>query len=166
MVWGVVLASIGAGVEAQPAARPRDELVDIDLHRADVRHALELLAEIAGLHLVFGDEVAGQVTLTLRQVRWSDALRVILRAHGLELERHGDILLVTPAQQFADGRTRELEAREQCQQSAPLRTRILRLSHATAAAMAPVVRATLSPRGSVQVDARTNSLIIRDVDCP
>jgi type II secretory pathway component HofQ len=62
-------------------------------------------------------------------------------------------------------REAQLTRREQCIESAPLHTRIIRLSYANAADMAPHVAATLSKRGSVSVDARTNSLIVRDVDC-
>jgi len=42
---------------------------------------------------------------------------------------------------------------------------VVRPSYASAESLAPVLRANLSPRGSVTVDARTNALLVRDVVC-
>lgn len=43
-------------------------------------------------------------------------------------------------------------------------THVIRVNDARAEDLAAQVRAMLSDRGSVSVDARTNSLIIRDVE--
>jgi type IV pilus assembly protein PilQ len=154
-----------AGARAQ-APEPRAQRIDIDLVRADLHDVLRLLAEIGGVNLVLGEGVAGQVTLKLERVRWQDALRSVLATHGLELEQRGNVLLVARTERFAERRAQQLTEREQCQRSAPLRTRIVPVNYASSHALAALVRDTLSERGSVQVDQRTNSLIVRDVDCP
>ena len=46
----------------------------------------------------------------------------------------------------------------------PLRTVRHTLSYARAADLAPLIKKFLSPRGDVVFDARTNTLIITDVD--
>jgi type IV pilus assembly protein PilQ len=60
---------------------------------------------------------------------------------------------------------REAEARAKLadakQQSGRLETRLIAVSSADAAELAPQVKALLSPRGTVGVDKRTNTLIIR-----
>jgi hypothetical protein len=62
---------------------------------------------------------------------------------------------------------RRLELRCCMRASLPLQTRLVRLSHARAEAIAPLIRMTLqSKRGTVAVDRRTNTLIVRDVVCP
>ena len=45
----------------------------------------------------------------------------------------------------------------------PLKTTLIRVNYASAAEMAQQVKASLSPRGTVTVDPRTNTLIVRDV---
>ncbi|PYQ18536.1 MAG: hypothetical protein DMF81_24640 [Acidobacteria bacterium] len=46
----------------------------------------------------------------------------------------------------------------------PLHTVRYRLSYAKAAELAPLIKKFLSPRGEVVVDARTNTLIITDIE--
>jgi type IV pilus assembly protein PilQ len=146
-------------------AAPPGKRIDLEVHRADVRHVLRLLADVGGVNLVVGDDVSGEVTLRLRRVTWTAALDAVLFAKGLEVEWRGGIAHVARAEVFAARRQREIDRRQQCLDTAPLRTRILRPSYARAAEMAPLVRATLTPRGTVHVDERTNTLVIRDVVC-
>ena len=79
-------------------------------------------------------------------------------------ERRGNILRVAPLKQLeeeANQRARLAKAREL---EGPLVTHIIPVNYANAQALAPLVKETLSERGSVSVDARTNSLIVRDVE--
>ena len=154
------LAESTEGTSSAPHGR-----INIDLHRADLRTVLRLLADVGGVNLVVAEGVEGQLTMRLRQVHWRDALRTVLSLHGLKAEIHDNILHVATAEHFARRRAVLLSAREQCLATAPLRTRLVRVSHADANNMAALVAPTLSARGSVAVDARTNTLIIRDVRC-
>ena len=49
-------------------------------------------------------------------------------------------------------------------ETAPLKTTVMRINNANAADMAAQVKPMLSPWGTVSVDQRTNTLIIRDVE--
>ena len=135
------------------------------MHQADLRNVLRLFAEVGGINIVYGDEVGGQVTLRLRRVPWDDALRAILQARGLGMEWDGTILRVASHETLARERAAQIGERRTCEETAPLRTRIVRLSYARAADVAEHVRARLTPRGRVEIDERTNALIVRDVDC-
>ena len=159
------LSPVHAQAQPRGATAKAEERINLDLKSADLRNVLRLLAEVGGVNLILGDEVRGQVTMRLKQVRWSDALRAVLSLHGLEAELHDTILHVAPASHFAAQREAQLSAREQCLASAPLKTRIVPVSYADARQMAALIRPTLTSRGSVSVDARTNSLIVRDVEC-
>jgi type IV pilus assembly protein PilQ len=141
--------------------------VDIDLAGADVRNVLRLFAEIGDVNFVFDDEVNGKVTVVLKRVRWDRALHAILRAKGLEMEQEGNIIRVARAETLAKERAARLEAQRLCRDEGPLHTRLIRPSNARAEDLAPLLRAQLrSKRGSVAIDARTNTLVIRDVRCP
>lgn len=149
------------------AREPREsKRISLDVSKASVQDVLRMLADVGRLNLVAGEDVQGTVTLKLRDVPWTQALDVVLAARGLGMEKRGNILRVAPLkvlQEETEARGRLAQAREQL---LPLRTWFVPLSYARAADMVPQVKPLLSARGSVSMDARTNTLIITDVDLP
>ena len=149
------------------AREPREaRRISLDVSKADVHDVLRMLADVGRLNLVTSDDVQGTVTLKLRNVPWGEALDVVLSSRGLGMERQGNILRVAPLkalQEEADARERLARAHEKL---APLRTWMVPVSYARAAELLPHVKELLTPRGSVSVDARTNTLIITDVERP
>lgn len=147
------------------AAPPRAETrrISIDVVRADVHDVLRMLAEMGKVNVVVSDEVKGKVTLKLRDVPWNQVLDTVLSTHGLGQERTGNVVRVAPLKRL----TEEAEARAKLKQSreelAPLNTYFIPVSHARAADLLPHVKAQLSPRGRVSVDARTNTLVVTDI---
>jgi type IV pilus assembly protein PilQ len=173
LLAALFVAGSAADVSARPSLTPRRaraprataKRIDVSFNRADIHNVLRFFARIGNVNIVAGDGVRGRVTLRLRRMRWTMALRVVLKAKGLELARVGkDIYLVAPRAKLAKQRGRRLSGRARCLATAPLVTRLYRLSYADAAKVAVHARATLrSRRGSVTVDRRTNTLIVRDV---
>jgi type IV pilus assembly protein PilQ len=162
-----ILCSVVVHDPADARVRDRTPRVDINLANADLRNVLRLFAEVGNVNVVFDEKVGGTVTVMLRRVRWDRALRAILRSKGLGIEREGNILRVARAETLAKERAARLDARRLCRDEGPLHTRLIRPSHARAEELAPLLRAQLkSKRGSVEVYARTNTLVIRDVHCP
>ena len=94
---------------------------------------------------------------------WTDALRVVLLTAGLDSQREGSVIWVAPASTLERTRTRALDAAAQHDDTAPLQTRLIPVRYANATELAASVRGLLSPRGTVSVDVRTNTLIVRDV---
>jgi type IV pilus assembly protein PilQ len=121
---------------------------------------------VGGVNIVLGDESSRQVTLSLRDVPWDMALRVTLLTVGLDMEWVGDVIYVDTTEALAARRQARIERYRQCLETAPLRTTVIRLAHARAAELLPLVRSILTERGRAVVDERTNSIVIRDVDCP
>lgn len=166
-----IACALAACLAAAPAGAEQGRLptrrVDLSLHQADIHNVLRLFADIGRVNIVCADEVSGTVTMTLRGVRWDVALRAILRSKGLDMAWEDNVIRVAPAAALAEERRARVDAAESCLATAPLQTRIIRVSHADAEAVAALALANLrSPRGSVAVDARTNTVIVRDVDCP
>lgn len=162
-----VALSLSAGPAAAEQGRLPTRRVDLSLHQADIHNVLRLFADIGRVNIVCADEVSGTVTMTLRGVRWDVALRAILRSKGLDMTWDDTVIRVAPAAALAAERQARVDAIERCLATAPLQTRIIRVSHADAETVAALARASLrSARGSVTVDARTSALIVRDVDCP
>lgn len=137
----------------------------LDFVRADVRNVLRLFADLGDVNILYGEDVDGDITLKLRDVPWETALRMILKTKGLEMEREGNLIRVAKAETFARERDAELDARDACLKTAPLRTRFVRVNYADPNQIAELIKPTLTPRGSVVVDSRTRTLVIRDVNC-
>lgn len=138
--------------------------ISLELHDADLHSVLRLFAEVGRFNLVTSEEVSGKVTLRLRNVPWDEAFRAVVASKGLGVEQTGSIVRVAPLARLAE----EAEARRRLQDAElaarPLTVRLIPVSYASAEELARQVKPLLSPRGSVSVDARTNTLIVRDVE--
>ncbi len=137
--------------------------IDLDFKDADIHNILRLLAEVGGVNVVTSDDVSGAVTIRMRDVPWDQALDVILQAKGLGAERKGNLIRVAPQEVLEKERELALARQKQQVALAPLETRLVPVSYATAKDVEPRVRELLTDRGSVSVDERTNVLIVRDI---
>jgi len=137
--------------------------IDLDFKDADIHNILRLLSEVGGVNVVTADNVGGSVTIRMRDVPWDQALDVVLQAKSLGMVRQGNLLRVAPLSQLEQEREAAIARQKQQQQLAPLETRLVPVSYATAQNLQPRVRELLTERGSVSVDTRTNMLIVRDI---
>ena len=143
------------------------ERLSLNFQDIEVRAILQLIADFTGLNMVASDTVGGNVTLRLKNVPWDQALDIILRAKGLGMRQIDNVIMVAPNAEIAAREKLELEANKQVEELAPLRTEFIQINYAKADELAFLVKAPenslLSERGSVTVDARTNTLIVQDV---
>ncbi|MBK6848064.1 MAG: hypothetical protein IPG96_11205 [Proteobacteria bacterium] len=137
--------------------------IDLDFKDADIHNILRLLSEVGDVNIVTGDAVGGRVTIRMLNVPWDQALDVILRAKGLGQVREGNLLRVAPQADLEKEREAEIARQKQMMMLQPLETRLIPLSYAQASQMLPKLQYTLSPRGKVTYDDRTNTVIARDV---
>jgi len=137
--------------------------IDLDFKDADIHNILRLLSEVGGVNVVTADNVGGTVTIRMRDVPWDQALDVVLQAKALGMVRQGNLLRVAPLAQLEQEREAAIARQKQQQQLAPLETRLVPVSYATADELQPRVRELLTERGTVSVDTRTNMLIVRDI---
>lgn len=150
------------------------EKLSLNFQNIEVRAVLQLLAEFTGMNLVTSDTVQGSLTLRLRDVPWDQALDIILKTKGLDKRISGNVMLVAPAAEILARERQELEARRQLVDLEPLFSDFIEISFAKASDIAGILQSAssqsggsdrvgfLSERGSVTVDERTNSLLIRD----
>lgn len=140
------------------------EPVSMEFQNAELRSVLRTFTEISGLNLVLDPRVAGVVDVALVDVPWDQALAVILRANGLGHEVDGTVVRIAPLATLA---AEEEERRARAEQQAlagELMVATRALGYARAGDLADLVtRTVLSPRGQVQIDGRTNTLIIADL---
>jgi type IV pilus assembly protein PilQ len=149
---------------ARAATPPSEARISVDFKDADIVDIVRLLSEVGNFQVVIDPGTSCKLTLKLKEVPWDSALDVALRVCGLGSETDGGIVRVAPvAKLTAEHQERRRLAEEQ-RLNRPLRTVRYTLSYARAAELAPLIKKFLSPRGDVVFDARTNTLIITDVD--
>ena len=153
------------------------EKLSLNFQDIEVRSVLQLIADFTSLNLVASDTVSGRITLRLQNVPWDQALELILKTKGLDKRTSGNVMLVAPADEIAARERLELEAANQNEQLVQLRSEYIQVSYAKAADLQTMItsgintnntagsasNSLLSPRGSVSIDARTNTLIIQDI---
>ncbi len=86
---------------AARAAAERPDVISIDLKDTDIRDVLRAFAELEHFNLVIDPEVRGSVTVRLENVRWQDALEVILRSNGLGWVLSGNVVRAAPVAKLA-----------------------------------------------------------------
>ena len=163
------------------------EPLSMEFQDVEIRSVLDILAQFTEMNIVANDSVTGNITLRLINVPWDQALDIILKSKNLGKRENGNVILVAPATELAEQEARELEAQQAVESFAPLRTEYIRLSYAKAQDVLTLIsqgsgssgssiggtggianrandnNTLLSDRGTVTVDERTNTLIIKDV---
>ncbi|HEX4347619.1 MAG TPA: type IV pilus secretin PilQ [Vicinamibacterales bacterium] len=133
---------------------------------ADLKSVLEAIADQEGFNLSVDPDVRGTVNTHFVSVPWDQALDQILRSNKLGYVVDGTIVRIAPITTLAtesDDRRKLADAQAN---EGELHTLAKTLSYAKADELVPVLMKsnTLSPRGTVQTDPRTNTLIITDLE--
>lgn len=164
----VVKPKPALSAKAQQAQPYQGDPISLDFQDVPVRQVLQIIAQVNGFNLVTTDTVTGNVTINLKDVPWDQALDMILKIKGLDKRREANILLIAPAEELAARETQQLQSQKQVADLSPLRSHNIQINYAKASELAPILKSSdssiLSDRGSVTVDERTNTLIIRDTD--
>ena len=143
------------------------ERLSLNFQNIEVRAVLQLIADFTGLNMVTSDAVGGNVTLRLKNVPWDQALDIILKSRGLGMRQNGNVVMVAPQEELTARERVELEANQQIEELAPLRTEFMQINYANATDLSGLIIAgdnkLTSERGTVSIDQRTNTLIVQDV---
>jgi type IV pilus assembly protein PilQ len=138
--------------------------VSLDFQQADLRAVLRVFSEISGLNIVIDPAVQGTVDVALRDVPWDQALDIILRANKLGYLVDGTIVRIAPLSALADEEAQRRKLADEQSLSGDLHVFTKTLSYARAEELQALLsRSALSQRGTVQVDPRTNTIIITDL---
>jgi len=138
--------------------------ISLDFQGADLRAVLRTFSEISGLNIVIDPAVTGTVDVALRDVPWDQALDIILAANKLGYIIDGTIVRIAPLSVLADEQSQRRKVAEEQALAGQLEVLTKTLSYAKADELqALLTKSALSQRGTVQVDPRTNTLIITDL---
>ena len=162
--------------------------ISLDFQDIEVRRVLQLLADFTEINMVTADSVQGNITLRLKDVPWDQALDIILKTKNLDKRRNGSVIWIAPVTELIKAEEEEAKAIAQSVKLAPLQTEYIQLSYAKATDIEKLITqgknssngsnsnssgsgsdplgdsvgSLLSPRGTISVDPRTNTVIVND----
>ncbi|WP_422126308.1 type IV pilus secretin PilQ [Vibrio aestuarianus] len=144
------------------------KLISINFQDIPVRSVLQLIADYNEFNLVVSDSVVGNLTLRLDGVPWQQVLDIILQVKGLDKRVEGNVIIVAPKQELDSREKQQLEKARLAEELGDLRSEIININFAKASDIAEMIGgegplSMLSQRGSISVDERTNSLLIREL---
>lgn len=158
MVWMISpsIAVVSATVTVQGTISVKKESADVggpvftlEFRDADLKDVLRALGQENGMNVIIGEDVNGKLTLSFQRVTIHEAFDAILKINNLISFQDGTIIRVVKSP-FGEGENN-------------MATEIIPINFATAKESADTVKTLLSKQGSVAIDGRTNSLIIRDL---
>ena len=168
VVVGAGGASAGARLSGQPPAvgpTYAGDPVSMDFQNADLRAVLRVFAEISALNIVIDPSVRGEVNVALTEVPWDQAFDVILRANGLGYELDGTVVRIASIERLQEETQARAALARRAAEAGELAVFTRTLSYARADDLVPLITGTsLSSRGEVFTDPRTNTLIVRDLE--
>ncbi len=175
------------GCKAYGCAGFVGEPINLKVVNADIRDILNYITEQYGINFVIDNSVKQvPVTVNVNEVPWNMALDSILESQDLAIQVKGPILRVAESTKLAKENAVKLEIESGKLDGASLYTEFVRLNYACAGSCGSqtgfkggstggaggggedqgilgVVKKRLSRRGAVEVDSRSNTLIITDV---
>ncbi|MDQ6995432.1 MAG: type IV pilus secretin PilQ [Mariprofundaceae bacterium] len=181
----MVLARMTNGNKKDPNFAYKGQKVTFDFKDIDIRNALKLISEMSDLNIIMSDDVTGTLTMRLVDVPWDQALDLILSARGLGHEKVGNVMRIAPMEVLRAEYKTKLETREGSLKLEPLITEFITPSFAkvqdiqtllassggkgagnssggSGAGKASGSNGLLTGRGSILIDQRTNTLIVKD----
>lgn len=161
-------------VTAQLQDTGRADLIPIlGFEGADVRSVLTVIGDHGDVNIIFDSRVTGQITMQLRQVTWVETLEAVMKQ--LDLVSIPDIdtlkggvpegttfIEIMRRTDFNNREQQKLQQERDISVSQKVETHIIRVNHSTASEIQTAVMPLSSPEGLINIDARTNRLIVRD----
>ena len=125
--------------------------ITLDLEKADINTVLRAIGEVGKVNIITTPNVRGEISVHLKNIPWRDALYAILETNGYAAIEEENIIKVMTIQEL-----------EEIKRTLRVSSKIFRIRYANAKDMIKVLQPLLSAQGVIQVEKRTNSLMVRD----
>jgi type IV pilus assembly protein PilQ len=140
--------------------------ISLDFKDADLQNIFRIIAEVSNLNIITSDDVRGKVTLRLINVPWDQALDLVLQAKSLGARQEGNVIRIAPLAALRTEERARLDARKEVEKlkaTLEAETVTIPVSYTKAADLQPKIKDLLSEGGKIQIDDRTNTIVIRDL---
>lgn len=136
---------------AQTLELAEPNTITLNFNEADILDVLRLLSYKSGINIVAGADVAGLVTIHLKDVTWQEALDIITQSNGYAYTRSGNIVIVGTFESL-----RKIKEEERfLNEMDSLVSKVFVLKYLDANDVKPVIEPQLSSRGKVTILRKT-----------
>ncbi|MBI2606564.1 MAG: type IV pilus secretin PilQ [Deltaproteobacteria bacterium] len=144
--------------------------ITIQLRDTEIQDVFRAISEASEFNIILGDDVKGKMTINLIEVPWDQALDILLKSNKLAAERSGNVLRIATIDAITREKEAELAKEKVVEAVEPLVVKIIPVSYGKIDNIKTILEDFLSKdpknptvkRGTIQIDTRTNALVIRD----
>jgi len=169
------------GGEVQEKLANGGKVISLDFQDADIVPILRLLGDVGGYNMVVHPDVKGKITMKLMNVPWNQAMDIILKTFNLEKVVEGNIIRIATVKAFQDEKKAVAENKELFGKAEDVVTKIFTVNYANVDDITEHDEITkqdrripglkdmiekgkiLSPRGTISIDSRTRTIIVKDI---
>jgi type IV pilus assembly protein PilQ len=151
-------------LDSNAAVKPDTAPISLEMRGAEFKTLLRAFSDFSGQNIISGQDVKGKVSVKLKAVPWFEGLQAVCGAHGFGVHEEFGILRVAPAGVLEQEEMARLTRGKKRTEYEPMVTKMVVLRFAVAGDMTESLQRMLSERGKVDVDARSNTLLITDAE--
>ena len=129
------------------AAVEKQVIESLEFREVDLKDVLRQLAKQYNFNIVFSEKVTGLITVQLNKVTLEEALDSIITINGFVYNKLGAVIKVTTPEEA------EREGKQ---------TKLFKLNNADSTKLKETLSKVLTPNGSIEVDTRSNSIVVTD----
>ncbi len=133
------------------ASAQADKTITLDVKDMEIADVLRMIADQSGMNIIASKNVKGLVAINLQNVPVEKALDAILKVNNCGYEKENGIIQVFTYP--------ELSQKEQFFKPV---TRVFRIENIKAADLKQTITSLKSAKGAVEIEPRTNSIIVTD----
>ena len=130
-------------------SKEEEQKFSMEFRDADLKDVLRAISQENQVNIIISEEVEGKLTLSFKDVSLENAFEAILKNNNLMAMEEGGVVRVFKSP-FKEGEEN-------------MTTRIIRINFADVRESQSVVVGFLSKQGTLSVDPRTNTIIVRDI---
>lgn len=163
LAWACSFSLYLASPSAQAQGPYTGQPVSLKVVQISVTDFFRTISELSGLNILIDPEVGGSLTLNVEQVPWDQLFDAVLQSQGLAKRIEGNLVRISTQDKLRAEQEINQSLKEATFLAADTLTVTKRLNYATGSEIRGTLEPHLTPRGSMNVDDRTNTLIISDV---
>lgn len=137
--------------------------ISLETNSMSVRDALRFIADEGGVNMIIADNIQGNVSLKLRDVPWDQAFIVIMKSRDLGYIRQGNVLRVATIGDLRKEEDDAINLTNARLKTEPLVVKVFPVNYAKVDDLSTKIKDFLTERGKVAGDARTNSIVVTDI---
>lgn len=137
--------------------------ISLDVQGADVKTVLRSIAQFGNVNIVPDVDVAGAVSIRIEEIPWRRALDVVCNSAGLVAVESGGVLRVATKKALMEEELEKESTARKREELVPLYTQVYPVHFANAGELKATISFVLSKRGSAEVDPRTNTILVNDI---